>query len=86
MKFFREYGNYCFELIQLMPQFDEETKNKYGSPNPIIVFNKDENICKEINNMKNRAIQFLSLIIQITSLKEKNSIEDDSNYIGKNGH
>ena len=81
MKFFREYGNYCFELIQLMPQFDEETKNKYGSPNPIIVFNKDENICKEINNMKNRAIQFLSLIIQITSLKEKNSIEDDSNYI-----
>jgi hypothetical protein len=28
MKFFREYGTYCFELIQLMPQLDGETKKK----------------------------------------------------------
>ena len=81
MKFFREYGTYCFELIQLMPQLDDETKKKFGNQNPIIVFNKDEKICKEINNMKNRAIQFLSLIIQISTLKNKNSIEDVPNYI-----
>ena len=81
MKFFREYGTYCFELIQLMPQLDDETKKKFGNQNPIIVFNKDEKICKEINNMKNRAIQFLSLIIQISTMKNKNSIEDVPNYI-----
>ena len=81
MKLFREYGTYCFELIQLMPQLDDETKKKFGNQNPIIVFNKDEKICKEINNMKNRAIQFLSLIIQISTLKNKNSIEDMPNYI-----
>ena len=81
MKFFREYGTYCFELIQLMPQLDEETKNKYGNLNPIIVFNKDEKICYELNFMKSKAIQFLSLIIQIATLKEKNMNEDESNFL-----
>ena len=81
MKFFQEYGIYCFELIQLMPQIDEETKNKYANPNPIIVFNKDVKICYELNLMKSKAIQFLSLIIQISSLREKNMTEDENNYL-----
>ena len=81
MKFFQEYGIYCFELIQLMPQVDEETKNNYANPNPIIVFNKDVKICYELNLMKSKAIQFLSLIIQISSLREKNMTEDENNYL-----
>ena len=81
LKFFREYGTYCFELVQLMPEFDEETKNKYGNPNPIIVFNKDEKICYELNLMKSKAIQFISLVIQISTLKEEKMNEYEINYI-----
>ena len=79
MKFFQEYGTYCYELIQLMPKFDDDTKNRYGNPNPIIVFNSNEKICYEMNHMKSKAIQFLSFITQISTLKEKN--EGHSNYI-----
>ena len=82
LKFFREYGTYCFELVQLMPEFDEETKKKYVNPNPMIVFNKDEKICFELNLMKSKAIQFISLIIQITTLKEEKMNEEEINYLG----
>ena len=81
MIFFKKYGTYCFELLQLMPDFDEETKNKFVNPNPIIVFNKNEKLCYELNNMKSKAIQFISYIIQISTLKEKNENEEDKNYI-----
>ena len=79
--FFREYGLYTFELIQLMPPFDEPTAKKFGKPNPIIVFNADEKKCNEINHMKSKAIQFLSFITQISTLEEKNMDEDIKNYI-----
>ena len=82
LKFFREYGTYCFELVQLMPEFDEETKKKYVNPNPMIVFNKDEKICFELNLMKSKAIQFISLIIQISTLKEEKMNEEEINYLG----
>ena len=81
MMFFKKYGSYCFELLQLMPEFDEETKNKFGNPNPLIVFNKNEKLCYELNNMKGKAIQFMSFIIQISTLKEKYDNDDISNYI-----
>ena len=83
-KFFREYGLYSFELIQLMPPFDEPTAKKFGKPNPIIVFNVDEKKCNEINHMKSKAIQFLSFVTQISTLEEKNMDEDLKNYINDN--
>ena len=81
MMFFKKYGSYCFELLQLMPEFDEETKNKFGNPNPIIVLNKNEKLCYELNNMKGKAIQFISFIIQISTMKEKYDNDDINNYI-----
>lgn len=79
MKFFKNYGNYCFELIQLMPLFDKETEKKFGNPNIIIVFNSNKKLCYEINSMKSKAFQFLSFITQTSTLKEKT--EDNSNFI-----
>ena len=82
MKLFKEYGNYCFELIQLTPAFDEQTKKQYGNPNPIIVFNIDENICSEMNNMKSKAVQFMSFITQISTLEErKENLEIEFNNV-----
>ena len=81
LKFFREYGLYSFELIQLKPPFDEPTAKKYGTPNPIITFNKDEAKCFEINHMKSKAFQFLSFIIQMSTLEEKNLDDENKNYI-----
>ena len=81
MIFFKKYGTYCFELLQLMPDFDEDIKNKFVNPNPIIVFNKNEKLSYELNNMKSKAIQFISYVIQISTLKEKYENEDDKNYI-----
>ena len=80
-KFFREYGLYSYELIRLMPPFDEPTAKKYGKPNPIIVFNIDEKKCSEINHMKSKAMQFLSFITQVSTLEEKNMDEDNKNFI-----
>ena len=81
MMFFKKYGSYCYELLQLMPEFDLDTKNKFGSPNPIIVFNQNEKLCYELNNMKGKAIQFISFITQISTLKEQYENEDIKNYI-----
>ena len=81
MKFFREYGTYCYELIQLMPQFDQETKNKFEKPNPIVVFNNNEKMCYEMNHMKSKAIQFFSFVTQISTLKENNKTEENNNFI-----
>ena len=79
-KFFKEYGLYSYELIQLMPPFDEATTKKYGKPNPIIVFNVDEKKYSEMNHMKSKAIQFLSFITQVSTLEERNS-EEEKNFI-----
>ena len=84
IKFFREYGLYSYELIQLMPPFDESTVKKYGKPNPIIVFNADETKCTEINNMKSKVIQFLSFITQTSTLEERKMDEDKKNCINDN--
>ena len=81
MKLFKEYGTYCFELIHLSPNFDEQTTQKYIKPNPIIVFNSNEKLCYEINHMKSKAIQFLSFITQISTIEEKYADEDIKNNI-----
>ena len=81
MKLFKEYGNYCFELIHLSPAFDEQTTQKYNKPNPIIVFNSNEKLCYEINHMKSKAIQFLSFITQISSVEDKYGDDDIKNNI-----
>ena len=89
MKLFKEYGTYCFELIQLKPALDEKNKKYFGNNNPIIVFNTDEKIFAEINNMKSKAIQFVSFITQISTLEsrkdkeifEKNNLIQDNELI-----
>ena len=80
-KFFKNYGLYSLELIQLMPPFDEDTAKRFGKPNPIIVFNNDEKKSYEINHMKSKAIQFLSFITQVSTLEERNCEEEEKNYI-----
>ena len=75
MKMFKEYGTYCYELIQLMPELDEDNKKFFGNNNDIIVFNIDENKCNEINGMKSKAIQFISFITQISTLDSKRDKE-----------
>lgn len=82
IKFFREYGVYSYELIQLSPPMDEASAKKYGKPNPIIVFNDNEKLCNEINFMKSKAIQFLSFITQMSTIEEKND-EENKNYINE---
>ena len=84
LKFFRKYGSFSCELIQLTPAFDESTAKKYGKPNPIIVFNEDEEKCNEINLMKSKALQFLSFITQVSTLESKNSIDELKNFIEDN--
>ena len=81
LKFFKEYGTYCFELIQLSPNFDENTKAQFLNQNPIIVFNSDEKICFEINILKSKAIQFLSFITQMSTLEDKITEEESKNVI-----
>ena len=82
MIFFREYGNYCFELLQLVPEFnDENMKYIYENKNPIIVFNNNKKICYEMNQMKSKAFQFLSFIIKISTLDEGYTEENIKNKI-----
>ena len=84
LKLFKDYGIYCLELIQLSPAFDENTKKQYGDPNPILVFNPDEKLCYELNNLKSKAIQFLSFITQISTLEDRLLEEDEKNVISDN--
>ena len=89
MRLFKEYGTYCYELIQLMPELDEENKKLFGNNNGIIVFNIDEKKYSEINGMKSKAIQFISFITQISTLDsrkdkenfEKNILIEDNELI-----
>ena len=81
IKFFREYGLYSYELIQLTPSFDKATADKFGKPNPIIVFNVDEKKCYDINHMKSKVIQFLSFITQISTIETKKAEDDSKNVI-----
>ena len=80
LKFFREYGLYSYELIQLTPLFDEPTAKKFGKPNPIIIFDIDEKKCYAINNMKSKVIKFISFIIEI-STKEKTNIDKENKNV-----
>ena len=83
-KFFSEYGTYSYELLRIVPPFNENTSKKYGKENPIIIFNIDEKKCYEINFMKSKIFQFLSFIIQISTLEDKNTDEEIKNYITDN--
>ena len=81
LKFFREYGAFSLELIQLSPNYDENTAKKYGKPNPIVVFNINEEKCNEINVMKSKALQFLSFVTQVSTLTGKVSADEIKNFI-----
>lgn len=83
LKLFDKYGLYSFELIQIIPPFDENTAKEYGKENPIVVFNIDKKKCEEINNMKSKIFQFLSYILQLSTSEEK-EYEEDKIYIINN--
>ena len=72
---FKKYGIYTYDLIQIVPSCDEETKSKYGDPNPILVFNEEY---QQINMMKANAFQFISLIIEYSTMSS--NIEKNENY------
>jgi len=92
---FKLYGKYTLELMQTVSYCDEETKNKFGESNPIIVFNEDY---MEINFMKAYAFRFIALLIKYSKMAsnddenkkditfdEKNNINNDEliNIISK---
>ena len=54
---------------------------KYNNNNPIIVFNTEEQKCYEINHMKGRILQFISTIIQISTLEVQRMNEENQNCI-----
>ena len=80
-KLFREYGVYSYELLNIMPTMDEVSTKKYNNNNPIIVFNTEEQKCYEINHMKGRILQFISTIIQISTLEVQRMNEENQNCI-----
>ena len=69
-EFFKKYGTYTYELIQIIPICDVETKLKFGDENPILVF--DDNY-QEINLMKANAFKFMSLIIQYVTMSSSSN-------------
>jgi len=69
---FKLYGKYTYELMQTISFYDEETKNKFGEPNPIIVFSEDY---VEINFMKAYAFRFIALLIKYSKMASN----DDEN-------
>ena len=82
------YGKYTYELIQINPNIDEETRNKFGETNPIIIF--DDNYT-EMNFMKASAFRFLILGIRYSKISsndagnKKNIIfEEKKNNINNN--
>ena len=70
---FKIYGKYTYEIIQIVPFCDEDTKSKFGEANPILVFNEEY---QQINLMKANAFQFMSLIIEYSTMS---SIIEDNN-------
>ena len=80
-KIFREYGAYSYELLQIMPTMEEASIKKYNNNNPLIIFNIDEQKCYEINHMKAMILQFLSTIVQISTLEVPKMNEEMKNFI-----
>lgn len=64
MLFFKKYLKIYSELIGLSPPLDNKTLEKFEKPNPLVIFNVDENNCKEINLMKSKVMELLSYLIQ----------------------
>ena len=82
LDFFQKYGTFSYELMQINPPFDEQTKKIYQNSNPILVFNADETKVQNINNMKSKTIQFLSFVIQMSApAGGTSSLEENKNYI-----
>ena len=73
---FKKYGQFTYELIQLVPLIDEETKNNYGDANPILIFGEE---FQELNNMKSKAFKFMTLIIQYLTITSNNNESQDKN-------
>ena len=61
---FRKYWKFFPELIELSPPLDEINKNKFGTANPIVILNVNEEECKAINLMKSKIIQLVCYLIQ----------------------
>ena len=80
-KIFREYGAYSYELLQIMPTMEGASIKKYINNNPLILFNIDEQKCYEINHMKAMILQFMSTIIQISTLEVPKMDEESKNCI-----
>ena len=75
---FKLYGKYTYELMQTVSYYDEETKNKFGDSNPIIVFNEDY---MEINFMKAYAFRFISLLIKYSKMASNDDEKKKRYYL-----
>ena len=82
-EFFKKYGKFTYELIQIVPINTVEVKNKFGIENPIIVFDEEYN---EINNMKSKAFQFMSLIIEYSTMSSYDNGDKNNNNIDEKNY
>ena len=64
ISFFKNYMKIYYELLSLNPPLDHQTLKKFEKPNPIIVFNVNEDNCKEINIVKAKIIELISYLTQ----------------------
>ena len=63
--FYKEYGIYGFELLQIIIPLDESAKIKYNNPNILVTLISDEEKANELNKMKSKIIEFFYLLLQI---------------------
>jgi hypothetical protein len=64
LKIFNKYWKFFPELIELNPPLDELNTKKFGTSNPLIILNINEENCKEINLMKSKIIQIVAFLTQ----------------------
>ena len=64
LKIFNKYWKFFPELIELNPPLDELNSKKFGTSNPLIILNINEENCKEINLMKSKIIQLVCFLTQ----------------------
>ena len=73
---FTKYGPLFYELIKIKIPLDEESKKIFINQNPIIIFNKSEEYCSNINTMKSKCFQLFCFITEQLTVKINNKTQN----------
>lgn len=83
LNIFTKYGPLIYELIKIQIPLDEESRKIFINQNPILIFNKSEKYCTNINKMKSKCFQLFCFITEQLSLKINNKVQN-SYFLIKN--